>query len=89
MLSPAPSSKKLKNTVVFHASGPQHKPVLAREREARLNVRALPQALQTLIRGINFTAIKSMVPCTVQQVQTRHVVFGRACGAASTTSNTY
>ena len=34
--------------------------------------------------GINVTAIRSMGPCVIQA---RHVVFGRACGAASTTLN--
>ena len=28
-----------------------------------------------------------MVPCVLEQLQACHVVFGRACGAASTTSN--
>ena len=32
--------------------------------------------------GINVTAIRSMGPCAIQA---RHVVFGRACGAALTT----
>ena len=32
--------------------------------------------------GINVTAIRSIVPCAIQA---RHVVFGRACGAALTT----
>ena len=35
--------------------------------------------------GINVTAIKSMGPCAIQA---RHVVFGRACGAALTTLST-
>ena len=34
--------------------------------------------------GINVTAIRSMGPCAIQA---RHVVFGRACGAALTTLN--
>ena len=40
--------------------------------------------LPTLIHqlGINVTAIRSIVPCAIQA---RHVVFGRACGAALTT----
>ena len=34
--------------------------------------------------GINVTAIRTMCPCAIQA---RHVVFGRACGAALTTPN--
>ena len=34
--------------------------------------------------GVNVTAIRSMGPCAIQA---RHVVFGRACGAALTTLN--
>ena len=40
-------------------------------------VTMLPALIHKL--GINVTAIKSMRPCAIQA---RHVVFGRACGAA-------
>ena len=45
-------------------------------------LRALIQRL-----GNNFNEIKSVVPCAFKQLQARHVVFGRACGAALTTPN--
>ena len=43
--------------------------------------------LQTLIQqlGNDFNEIKSVVSYTSKQIQARHVVFGRACGAALTT----
>ena len=47
MLPHAPSSKNLINTMVFHGSGPQAKPVLAREREARFNVENCPKAFRS------------------------------------------
>ena len=45
--------------------------------------------LQALIQqlGNNFNEIKSVVSYTFKQIQARHVVFGRACGAALTTPN--
>ena len=43
-------------------------------------VTMLPALIHQL--GINVTAIRSMGPC---EIQARHVVFGRACGAALTT----
>ena len=45
--------------------------------------------LQALIQqlGNNFNEIKSVVSCAFKQIQARHVVFGRACGAALTTPN--
>ena len=49
------------------------------------NVRVLNAIMHQL--GINVAAVKSMVPCNFEQLQARHVVFGRACGAASTMSN--
>ena len=48
-------------------------------------VTMLPALIHQL--GNNVTAIKSMVPCAFEQIQARHVVFGRACGAALTTLN--
>ena len=63
-------------------------PVLAREREARLNERTLSQACSKKIQVANFTTITSMVLCTFEQARARHVVFGRACGAALTTPTT-
>ena len=45
-------------------------------------VTMLPALIHQL--GINVTAIRSMCPCAIQA---RHVVFGRACGAALTTLN--
>ena len=45
-------------------------------------VTMLPALIHQL--GINVTAIRSMGPCAIQA---RHVVFGRACGAALTTPN--
>ena len=44
-------------------------------------------ALQALIHkpGNNFTATKSIVLRPFEQLRARHVVFGRACGAALTT----
>ena len=45
-------------------------------------VTMLPALIHQL--GINVTAIRSIVPCAIQA---RHVVFGRACGAALTTLN--
>ena len=37
--------------------------------------------------GNNFTEIKSVVSCAFKQIKTRHLVFGRALGAALTTTN--
>ena len=36
--------------MVFHSPGPQDKPVLAREREARLNIRALSETCSQRLR---------------------------------------
>ena len=45
--------------------------------------------LEALIHqlGNNFTTTKSIVLRPFEQLRARHVVFGRACGAALTTPN--
>ena len=47
-------------------------------------------SLQALIHqlGNKFTATKSIVLRSFEQLRARHVVFGRACGAALTTAST-